>query len=304
MKKTIIAISMLALIMLVVSSMPLSVKAHPGRTDGNGGHTNRSTGEYHYHHGYSAHDHYDMDGDGDVDCPYDFHDKTGASSGDGSGRSNISSGKTYNSNTEQTSTKNVNTVEAEVEKVPSWVYWGFGLQTLIGIALLFSNISKKDTINRMTYEYKNNIDILQKSCEEKLEKRNATDKEMEVLRARIAEVQKEKLELYRTISKERAELENIKMMRSRMKNAPLDVTFSKDGLPIYWKPNIVKPYGDYTVYVNKKSNIYHVDRLCASYLASEDHIFNVINYTRPCKKCADGFFDFTSTPDWFICKHD
>ena len=123
MKKTIIAISALALIMLVVSSMPLSVKAHPGKTDGNGGHTNRSTGEYHYHHGYSAHDHYDMDGDGDVDCPYDFRDKTGASSGDGSGRSNISSGKTYNSNTEQTTTKKVNTVEAEVDEVPTWIYW-------------------------------------------------------------------------------------------------------------------------------------------------------------------------------------
>lgn len=31
--------------------------AHSGRTDGNGGHYNRSTGEYHYHHGYSAHQH-------------------------------------------------------------------------------------------------------------------------------------------------------------------------------------------------------------------------------------------------------
>lgn len=52
------------------------VFAHPGRTDGKGGHTDHSTGEYHYHHGYSAHDHYDMDRDGIVDCPYDFDDKT------------------------------------------------------------------------------------------------------------------------------------------------------------------------------------------------------------------------------------
>ena len=80
MKKPIIVISALALIMLVIISIPLSVKAHPGRTDGKGGHTNRSTGEYHYHHGYAAHDHYDMDGDGDVDCPYDFKDKTNHSS--------------------------------------------------------------------------------------------------------------------------------------------------------------------------------------------------------------------------------
>lgn len=57
-------------------SLVLCVNAHPGRTDGNGGHTDRSTGEYHYHHGYSAHSHYDMDDDGDVDCPYNFDDQT------------------------------------------------------------------------------------------------------------------------------------------------------------------------------------------------------------------------------------
>ena len=55
------------------------VFAHPGRTDGKGGHTDHSTGEYHYHHGYSAHDHYDMDRDGIVDCPYDFDDKANRS---------------------------------------------------------------------------------------------------------------------------------------------------------------------------------------------------------------------------------
>lgn len=50
------------------------VYAHPGRTDGSGGHTNHSTGEYHYHHGHSEHQHYDMDGDGIADCPFDFKD--------------------------------------------------------------------------------------------------------------------------------------------------------------------------------------------------------------------------------------
>ena len=38
--------------------------AHPGGTDGKGGHYDRSTGEYHYHHGYSAHQHEDGE------CPY------------------------------------------------------------------------------------------------------------------------------------------------------------------------------------------------------------------------------------------
>ena len=81
MKKRIVTLSVLA---LIIASMSLIVKAHPGRTDGKGGHTNHSTGEYHYHHGYSAHDHYDMDGDGDIDCPYDFKDKTSSSSSNSS----------------------------------------------------------------------------------------------------------------------------------------------------------------------------------------------------------------------------
>lgn len=53
MKKALIFI----LCTLTLLSLPLSVMAHPGRTDSNGGHYDRSTGEYHYHHGYSAHQH-------------------------------------------------------------------------------------------------------------------------------------------------------------------------------------------------------------------------------------------------------
>lgn len=58
--------------------------AHPGRTDSNGGHTNRRTGEYHYHHGKPEHQHYDYDGDGDLDCPYSFDSKAGNSKQDSS----------------------------------------------------------------------------------------------------------------------------------------------------------------------------------------------------------------------------
>lgn len=40
--------------LLIVLSI---ITLHPGRTDANGGHYDRSTGEYHYHHGYPAHQH-------------------------------------------------------------------------------------------------------------------------------------------------------------------------------------------------------------------------------------------------------
>ena len=68
MKRIIVLVAIIAVFLSAV----FVVFAHPGRTDGKGGHYNRSTGEYHYHHGYSEHDHRDMDGDGDLDCPYTY----------------------------------------------------------------------------------------------------------------------------------------------------------------------------------------------------------------------------------------
>ena len=59
--------------------------AHSGRTDSNGGHYDRETGEYHYHHGYPAHDH-----DGGV-CLYDYDDRTGWNSGTSNGSNGSSS---------------------------------------------------------------------------------------------------------------------------------------------------------------------------------------------------------------------
>ena len=60
---------------ILLCALPITIAAHSGRTDGKGGHYNRSTGEYHYHRGYSAHDHYDINGDGIIDCPYEFEDE-------------------------------------------------------------------------------------------------------------------------------------------------------------------------------------------------------------------------------------
>lgn len=70
---------LLITILLLLLTVP--AYAHPGKTDGNGGHYNRSTGEYHYHHGHPAHQH------PNGVCPYDFDDRTGYNSGTSSGGS-------------------------------------------------------------------------------------------------------------------------------------------------------------------------------------------------------------------------
>lgn len=56
----------LLFLLLLLISTGLTVNAHSGRTDSNGGHYNHSTSEYHYHHGYPAHQH------PNGICPYEF----------------------------------------------------------------------------------------------------------------------------------------------------------------------------------------------------------------------------------------
>lgn len=55
---------------IIAFSLAVIGFAHPGGTDGSGGHYNRSTGEYHYHHGYPEHQHTNGE------CPYNFKDNT------------------------------------------------------------------------------------------------------------------------------------------------------------------------------------------------------------------------------------
>lgn len=64
---------------LFLLMIPVVSYAHGGGTDANGGHYDKSTGQYHYHHGYSAHQH------PNGVCPYDYKDKTGQNSGTSGG---------------------------------------------------------------------------------------------------------------------------------------------------------------------------------------------------------------------------
>lgn len=57
-------LAFLAMILCAVL-FAVSVFAHSGGTDDQGGHYDHDTGEYHFHHGYPAHQHYDGQ------CPYE-----------------------------------------------------------------------------------------------------------------------------------------------------------------------------------------------------------------------------------------
>lgn len=64
MKRAVCTILSLVLGAVCMLAGCLTAAAHSGRTDKNGGHYDRSTGDYHYHHGYPAHQH-----PGGI-CPY------------------------------------------------------------------------------------------------------------------------------------------------------------------------------------------------------------------------------------------
>lgn len=88
--------------------------AHSGGTDANGGHYNGSS--YHYHHGYPAHQH-----TGGV-CPYDFDDRTGATSG--------TSGSSAKSTPKPTPTS---TPESKKSSGDGWAWLGLaGFVSIVG----------------------------------------------------------------------------------------------------------------------------------------------------------------------------
>lgn len=282
-----------SVVLFFVAALYLPVSAHPGNTDAKGGHSEEDTGEYHYHHGYPAHSHYDTDGDGDIDCPYDFDDKTASFDSSITDKGSLSS--TYVQPQKQ---------NKGVSIVPQWVYWVFALQAVLIIILFSAYRRKKNEIIELGCKHRIKIESLQHECEEKINKYISASEELQDLRDKITSAKKELLLSTSLIAKEHKRIEQLRQTKLRVKNAPADITFTEDGMPIFWKQNPLKPYGDFTVYLNKSTNIYHIDKSCSPYSFKCEHIFNVIDSARPCRKCAVGFFNFRHAPEWFSLKED
>lgn len=92
--------------------------SHGGRTDSNGGHYNRSTGEYHYHHGYGPHQH------PNGICPYDNDYNT---------NNNGTVSNTNNSNYTDKSSSNTNNIKTESKD--------YTLENIIGNLIFYSIIA-------------------------------------------------------------------------------------------------------------------------------------------------------------------
>lgn len=317
----------LALACFLIFVAPLSVSAHKGRTDSNGGHTNHSTGEYHYHHGYPAHQHSDMDGDGILDCPYDFDDQTNHKS------SSSSTPKESTPATEATkSASNSNSKkEGNTLSMVGWV-----ISFILGIAL-FASLSHNDTESRRSQEIIHGYDIAAKLQQDEYEsEKDKLNRKVSYLASKVDEYKSLTNDLQSKLNECESELSHIKSislcdnnespddknlalsLQLEQKNSviqqmsddlkickiicriPKSVSFHPNGMPIFHNPDTSKPYGDWTVYINQKSGIYHLDYFCSPYSSECSHLFNVLGTDiRPCKKCASGRIHLSGIPLWY-----
>lgn len=358
------------LFMLLLVLCVTSASAHPGRTDSQGGHYDRSTGQYHWHHGMSAHQHYDMDGDGILDCPYTFKGTTAATTSPDiytttitTAPATFSTWATTAWTSPSTSTPDTAAKEGGNDPMIGWI-----VSAALVIALYGSSKSHEKESNldlERIRKQNQEISTLKKELEAKDKTLTDLDTEMtikiaslieenakreETLRAERSKdadsYEEELLARARTCATLRLQLqtaqkdlaaaqENLNAIYAvsepsegqtpeehavalalkiseleghiqelsyeldkhiRREAAPSEVFFASDGLPILCK-SLAKKYGDYTAYLNRKSEIYHLDPSCAPAGSPVVHLFNVPRNYRACSRCALGIS--RSIPGWY-----
>ena len=202
-------------ILLLLSILITPVFAHPGRTDDNGGHWDRSTGEYHYHHGYSAHQHYDMNGDGIPDCPYDFRDNTSHSS---SGSSSSTSATSYSVTVTPKKSSTETTAAASASNQPSGKkenrsYAGWIVSAVLVLALIRSSKSHQQEQSSLRHQLGKQLDEQSKTIQDLNDEIKARESAFVVIKEnrdqKYAELLKEKSECERNYEEAQSKLDTI-----------------------------------------------------------------------------------------------
>lgn len=307
--------------------LPIIVYAHPGQTDGNGGHYDRSTGEYHYHHGYPEHDHHDMDGDGNLDCPYDFIDATnnrsGSSSSSDTVRNNYSSAK---STAETVVIYQDREVIKEIPYVPKLIKW-----ILAGMGFLCLYLFKSRQID------KEDIERLEKTVkwqeEEKAKLKEHFEAEAKKTEDnygnRISQLKSDhSSQIQRVISEKSDVIESLceenRLLKQDLHSVistipvgeayfpdssytgqtlykieiPQDVYFINDNVPVRGIVTKYHPFGDYTMFTSKNSSVYHDNEYCGTSFKMEPvHLFEVMGRKRSCLRCGKPHGD--EPPEWY-----
>lgn len=313
--------------------IPSIAFAHPGRTDDDGGHYDRSTGEYHYHHGYEAHQH------PDGICPYDYNDRTGISS------SSLASDSSYGPSLTLLSNDYYNDAYQDGHDVGYDVGYAEGFSdgrtdgweqgkkdgrkqantilvfsllaaSAIAVTLLLSRYKSRNTRKRMQEEEINRAKEELSSIESHKAKMQET----------IDFLQQQKTNIEQQINERKAEKEELENI---LRHIVMQTTYTSDMVQIsedgtitsadtpYSKENLIPPgivigvdglpaeidakkhWGTkFTVYFNPKTHVYHRGscRHVSPYSCVPEHIFYAHRNGIPCSICRP------DTPDeqWFL----
>lgn len=310
----------------------LTVSAHPGRTDGSGGHTDTDTGDYHYHHGYEAHAHFDMDGNGTIDCPFDFDDQTGINSGASTGSNSYTPGdgskdgypegysdgfkkgkeigfedgyEDGKKDAEAKYKKLLKEKEAQYQEASrnsgSGLMWGALLAAAATIAAVYGSSQRRKSMEEELSNHsraaRSEINALSRSLEEQktqLQAENAA--RIEWLMAAHA----------REIEALNSQLEKSKRFNALAKIAagadpeiilPPDIRLKQSFTPIKGKITEHYPYGEYTVFLTPLGTTYHCKHTCAP-SARPMHFFDLPGDIRPCGRCVRPDMYPQPRPDW------
>lgn len=302
--------------LVFIPVLVFSASAHSGRTDSQGGHYDRSIGEYHYHHGYPAHDHFDMDGDGIVDCPYGFR----GNSADESGSNYASDSESYLTSVTsyhdgyndgyntgyddgyadgdeagyeegRNSGYEEGVQSGADKKVPRWML--FLSLVILGIFFLI-NRSLLSDIKAL----KKNQEKATKDLDEKENRIRKLVEEVEAANRTVNDLHK-KMRSVQTKTDAMIRENNLPTI-----DTPVDVFFSEEGVPICGESTPQKPYGDYTAFVSERGKVYHLEPNCGKSQSLQIvHLFEVLERRQPCARCGLKRGVPIKVPKWYkdIC---
>ena len=277
--KHLLSFLLAALLLLTCSS------AHPGSTDGQGGHTDHSTGEYHFHHGYPAHQH------PNGTCIYEFDDKTGQNSGTPGGGY-----KATTSATTKITTKNVSVLNVTNHRhKPEFTFSDFIVLSFIILIVcylsyvFFSEIFFSTKSQRQAKRFRNIFNLqLRKETDFRIEDAHSNFLINGTSKFNHVQITKEQL----------ISLFGNALSDYNFDLIPSDITFTSFGLPIKGHPSDECPYGLYTVYITPHGKCYHYNFNCVKN-ASQTHLFAAIQNYTSCSKCVFSQQDKV-IPDWYI----
>lgn len=305
--------------------IPSIAFAHPGGTDANGGHYDRSTGEYHYHHGYEAHQH------PNGICPYDYNDQTGIFSGSSSSESTYGPSLTLvsddyyndayqdgrNAGYDIGYTDGFSDGKKNGHKQANMILvFSLLAASALVITLLLSRYKSRNTRKHMQEEEINRakeelssieshkakmqetIDFLQQqktNIEQQINERKAEKEELENILRHIVMQTTYTSDMVQI--SEDGTITSADTPYSKENLIPPDVVIGGDGLPA--QINAKKHWGTkFTVYFNPKTHVYHRGscRHVSPYSCVPEHIFYAHRNGIPCSICRPDIPD----EQWFL----